>query len=108
MLSETESEHSSVMFCATASVDSATETRLWKETKYVIDKVHLHICAHSHFTDIRTLLETNGLWNENKNKNCFLSLETYAECKTVALPKPARVATLISLFKEFNDFLYIW
>jgi len=91
-----------VMFCATAVVGGATEKRPWEECKAVVDKVHRHVCGHSNFTDIKVLLERNGLWDAHVQKYLSGILESCEKCKTTALPKSSRKATLSSLSREFN------
>lgn len=53
--------------CLSAS-PHATEKRVldsWAETRRIVDKVHRHVCGHATFSDMRTLLIRNGLWNES-------------------------------------------
>lgn len=36
----------------------------WDSVKKLVDSVNRHVCGHSTFTDMRTLLLRNGLWND--------------------------------------------
>lgn len=51
-----------MMYCATVSLQDNTQTRPWKELKSIVDRVHRYVCGHSSYTDMKILMERNGIW----------------------------------------------
>jgi len=91
-----------VLFCATATI-AAKETRPWKELKAIVDKVHRHVCGHSNYSDIKVLLERNGIWDDAVMKYLSQILEKCESCSTTALPKKSPKVSLSSMTRGFNE-----
>lgn len=54
----------SVLTGLTASIKiNDNVLKSWTQTNRIIDKVHRHTCGISNYSDIRTLLQRNKLWN---------------------------------------------
>ncbi len=71
--------------------------------KSIIDKVHKHVCGHSTFTDIKTLLQRNDFWSEDAKKYLAETLEKCPSCLTTSLPKKSRKVALSAMSRDFND-----
>eukprot|EP00178_Gracilaria_changii_P015990 TRINITY_DN4502_c0_g1_i1.p1 TRINITY_DN4502_c0_g1~~TRINITY_DN4502_c0_g1_i1.p1 ORF type:complete len:217 (+),score=18.60 TRINITY_DN4502_c0_g1_i1:155-805(+) len=99
--------HEKILFCAMASMGDTVSTRPWSELKKIVDKVHKHVCGHAVYSDIKILLQRNGLWNEGVNKYLALVLENCTHCSTTSLPKSARKVSLSSISRSFNDVVCI-
>ena len=37
--------------------------RRWSELKRIVDRVHKHTCGHASYSDMKSLLRLNKLWN---------------------------------------------
>lgn len=94
---------SCVFFCATAQVSKSLSDLSWPKRKSIVDKVHQHVCGHSSFTDIKTLLERNNIWNADVHKYLSSVIEICANCQKTCLPQPARKVSLSSMSRVFND-----
>ena len=75
------------MFCATATIDTPETNMPQAKTKTIVDRVHQHVCGHSNFSDMRTLLQRNGIWNRSIEDYLINVLDTCTSCKVMALPK---------------------
>ena len=64
------------LFCATSVLNGVDGDLSWKDTKHIIDKVHLHVCGHSNFSDMKLLLQRNGIWDECVSKYLSDTIET--------------------------------
>lgn len=96
------------IFCVTAQLSDETKTQSpWSEVKKVIDKVHTHVCGHSSYSDIKTLLERNQLWNVDAQKYLATVLEKCSSCATTHEPKASRKVSLSTLNREFNEIVCI-
>lgn len=74
-----------------------------EKKKYFIDQIHLQVCGHSTFSDMKTLLHRNGLWDNDTEKYSCDILETCTSCKLTALPKKTRKVSLSSMSRSFNQ-----
>lgn len=77
------------IYCATAKI-SQVLSRPWFEVKKIIDKVHKHVCGHSTYSDIKTLLERNKLWNAEVQKYLASTLDECTNCLATSKPKENR------------------
>ena len=78
-----------------------------EKRKLIIDKVHNHVFGHSSFTDIKSLLERNGIWNDDAHKCLSTIIETCSSCNETSLPKQARKVLISSMSREFNEVVCI-
>ena len=95
------------IFCATAQLDCPTDTLSWPKTRQLVDKVHKHVCGHSSFSDIKFLLQRNGIWNDSIQDHLSSVIEKCTSCKATALPKLERKVSLSSMNRSFNEFVCI-
>lgn len=96
-----------MLFCATASIPSIQSARPWVELKHVIDKVHSHVCGHASFSDMKVLLQRNGLWSDEAMKYLARVIETCAGCSHTSDPQNARKVSIRSLNRSFNQVVCI-
>jgi len=75
----------------------------WAETTRIVDKVHKHTCGHSTYGDIRTLLQRNGIWNDEVRQYLAESVERCPHCLASAQPQPNRKVALSTLNRSFTD-----
>lgn len=92
-----------LIYCATVSLHDDTQTRPWKELKLITDRVHRNDCGHSSYTDMKTLMERNGIWTKDVQHYLVQVMESCPSCKCAALPRPTRKVSLSSLTKESNE-----
>jgi len=102
------------IFCATGKLSNSIDAKNlpWSNRKAIIDRVHLHVCGHSSFSDMKTLLQRNDLYDDNAAEYLAQVLDECTSCKVTSQPKPNRKVSLSSLSKEFNkevciDHLYL-
>lgn len=96
------------VFCATLHVHSASQaTRPWSELKPIVDKVHRHVCGHSNYQDIKTLLQRNNIWNNDVRKYLYAVLHRCTACITVQEPKASRLVSLSAMSRQFNQVVCI-
>eukprot|EP00171_Calliarthron_tuberculosum_P001315 IDg1315t1 len=98
---------STKIYCATAQIAQDDVTYTWKETKMIIDKVHRHVCGHSTYTDMKILLDRNGLLTAEAQKYLSRTLEKCTSCSTTHEPKQARKVSLSSMSRAFNNVVCI-
>ena len=79
----------------------------WTERKNIIEKVHNHVCGHSNYYDIKTLLDRNEVWNEDCSKYLCEKLTTCPSCHDTDLPTQARAISLNNFSRGFNELLFI-
>lgn len=84
----------------------------WKTRKNIIDKVHCHLCGHSNFDDIKTLLERNKIRDDYCTIYLKDLLETCVSFHVMSLPTKMRSVSLNNSSRRFNqlclvDFLYL-
>lgn len=94
-------------FSASTKSDSSTTDMPWPELKKVLDRVHTHVCGHASYSDIKTLLERNNLWNDASRHYISSTMQNCVHCMKSASPKPTRKVSLHMLNKEFNDTVFI-
>jgi len=75
----------------------------WCEVKAVVDKVPKHVCGHANFTDMRMLLERNGLWNDTVEDYVDKLISDCTACRSTAPPQPSHKVSISTMSKEFND-----
>lgn len=97
----------STLSCAAATPRETAALRDWPSTRRVIDKVHRHVCGHASFSDIRTLLQRNGMWSLNAQKYLASVVRDCADCVASSTPPPNRRVSLKSLDRAFNSVLCI-
>ena len=100
-------EETTKIFCATAHLSDDDLPRPWPEVKKIVNKVHKHVCGHSTYSDIKTLLERNKLWNEEVQNYLTHILEACTACSTTSKPKPTRKVSLSALTRDFNNVVCI-
>ena len=96
-----------MLFCATASIPSSHSKRPWAELKKIIDKVHTHVCGHASFSDMKVLLQRNGLWSDEVFRYLAHRVDTCSNCLHTAEPKIPRKVSLSSMSRSFNDVICI-
>ena len=96
-------EKLSALVCLLANSKPLT----WTDTVKIVDKVHKHVCGHSNFNDIRTLLERNGLWSDGCDKYLASVLESCSACRAVQMPVGMRTVSLSALSANFNQLVNI-
>lgn len=89
------------------SSSSAAIVRPWNEIKTIVDRVHRHVCGHSNYGDIKTLLERNNLLNDDVCEYIQQLISNCRGCRSTLLPKPARKVSLSSLNGSFNQVICI-
>jgi len=94
-------------FCATAKFPAKASQKPWKEVKKIIDKVHKHVCGHASFSDIRTLLKRNELWNQEIEKYVVQVIDVCTNCSHTSQPSANRKVSLSSLSRSFNELVCI-
>lgn len=77
----------------------------WPQIRRIVDKVHKHVCVHSTYSDMRTLLQRNKLWNDQAQNYLSQIVSECPDCKASSTPPPNRRVSLASLNREFNDVL---
>lgn len=85
----------------------AVFARPWADLKNIIDKVHRHVCGHASFSDIKTLLTRNSIWDATVENYLGRVIEACSNCRATALPAQARKVSLSSLNAHFNQIVYI-
>lgn len=58
----------------------------WSEVQTIIDRVHHHVCGHSDFGDIKTLLQRNKLWSQQAGDYVNQSIACCHGCRSTSLP----------------------
>ncbi len=86
----------SELLFATAKVNDSSHELLSS-----IDKVHKRVCVHSHFSDIKILLQRNNL------RYLADSSEKCSSCLATSLPKKSRKVSLAEISREFNEIVYV-
>lgn len=97
----------SAIFCAAGMLHSSTRSLSCSDTKKIVDKIHRHVCGHSSYSDIKILLERDGIWNETVAKYLAGTIDSCSACRATALPKPTRKVSLSSMSREFNSLVCI-
>lgn len=70
-------------------------------------RVHNHGCGHATFSDIRTLLVRNKLWNDNVQKYIVKTMTEFQSCKASPPPPPSCRVSLASINRELDDVIRI-
>ena len=93
------------MSCLSAASSAVEKDSLddWAKLKRVVDRVHKHVCGHAAFSDMRTLLVRNKLWNEHVQKYLTTIVTECSDCSKSSTPPPNRRVSLSSLDRNFND-----
>ena len=94
------------LFCAMARVESNIN-RPWDEIKHIIDRVHKHVCGHSCYSDMKTLLQRNDIWDESIQKYLQQTLERCPACKKTSEAQPERKVSLGTISRSFNEVLCV-
>eukprot|EP00178_Gracilaria_changii_P016470 TRINITY_DN4728_c0_g1_i1.p1 TRINITY_DN4728_c0_g1~~TRINITY_DN4728_c0_g1_i1.p1 ORF type:complete len:805 (-),score=91.02 TRINITY_DN4728_c0_g1_i1:529-2943(-) len=95
--------HMTRLFCATATIGGTLDNHQWSKVKHIVDKVHKHVCGHATYTDIKTLLQRNQLWDDTIEKYLSRTLEECTSCTTTARPQPPRKVSISSMSRAFNE-----
>lgn len=74
----------------------------WTETKRIVDKVHHHVCGHSPYSDMRTLLTKNGLWNSVTQHYLSNVVKSCKDCVESSTPPPSRKVSPATSNRKFN------
>ena len=72
------------------------------QVKAIVDKVHKQVCGHTNLTDMRLILQCNGLWNDIVCDYASQLIESCVSCRATASPQPSRKVSISSLSREFN------
>ena len=92
-----------IAICAAAT----RQNNSWKQLCAVIDKVHHHVCGHSNFSDIKLLLQRNGLWTDSCTEYLAQKLDSCEHCHAVRQPQKPRTVSLNNLSREFNEVVLV-
>lgn len=92
--------------CNSSSSNVLTK-RSWPDIKAIIDRFHLHVCGHSDYSDMKTLLARNDLWNDNAQDYLKQIMSICRGCRSMTLPQPSRKVSLRSLDRTFNQVICI-
>lgn len=96
----------STMFCATTQFNAPLKHN-WSERRKIVDKIHKHVCGHSNFGDMKTLLQRNNLWDHDTEKYLISQVDSCYMCRKAAEPKQARKVSLSSMSRNFNEVVCI-
>lgn len=55
-----------VLFCLNVKVMT---NKPWSYVKYIVDKLHMHICVHATMSDVKHFLDRNGIWNDDAERS---------------------------------------
>lgn len=86
-----------------STLGSQNLNRPWNEIKRIVDKVHKHVCGHSPFSDMRLLLQRNGIWNNAIQHYLSTTVSKCKDCIASSVPPPARKVSLATLSRRFNE-----
>lgn len=92
----------------TLSASSASTLRPSCEVKAIIDRAHHHVCGHSDYGDIKTLLDRNDLWNDDARDYVTQVISRCKRCSSTMLPHPARQVSLRLLIRSFNQVVCVY
>lgn len=79
----------------------------WATLRRVVDRVHCHTCGHVTYSDMRTLLMINCLWNDHVQQYLASTVAECRDCKASSAPPPNRGVLLSPLDRFFNDLVCI-
>lgn len=74
----------------------------WAKLHRVFYFVHLHTCGHASFSDMRILMQQNGLWNEQVQRYLAETVSQCSDCKASSPLPPNRRVPITSLDRAFN------
>jgi len=94
-------------FCATAQFPTNASKRPWNEVRRIVDKVHRHVCGHASFSDMKTLLKRNDLWNHEIKKYLIDKIEVCTNCAHTSEPRKMRKVSLSALNRSFNELVCV-
>ena len=96
------------MYCATAQIPFDQNSELsFPKLKKIVDTVHRHVCGHASFSDIKTLLDRNGIWNADTEKYLSHKIETCHSCRHTSNPTRARKVSISTMCRQFNQLVCI-
>lgn len=70
---------------------------------FVTDKVHKHFCGYANFSDLKTLLEQNKLWNDIAYQYVSQIVSECTACHTTAPIQPSRNVSIHTSSQAFNE-----
>lgn len=77
-------------------VSSCSSVRLF------VHRVQRHVCGHTTYTDIKTLLTRTDIWNEIKQHYLSAVMSEFTIFRASAIPPPNTCASISSLSRSFN------
>lgn len=83
--------------------DKKLRKRLWAETVRIADCIHKHTCAHTKYSDIRTLLQLKLTWNNEIPSYLADIVHRCPHCVAVSFWQPARLLVLGTLSRRLNE-----
>lgn len=95
------SGHSSI------NISSNTTISTWSQHKGVIYKVHRHVCNHSTFPDMITLLRRNKIWTDDAQNYLGDFIRRCTSCVASSTPPPTRKVSCSSINHSLNDVFMI-
>lgn len=72
----------------------ASPLQLWGNVEAVVDRVHLHVCGHTDFTDIKLLLQRNNVWSDDVKDYLGDTIRRCRVCRATSYPQTAREVSL--------------
>ena len=79
------------------------DQRSWPQLKRIVDRVHSHTCGHASYSDIRSLLERNGLWTPAVSHYLNETIEKCVNCVASSSPMPSRRVAISNLNRSFKE-----
>lgn len=95
------------LFCATAQIQGSVSDCHRKNIQKIVEKVYKHVCGHSSYSDINTLLDRSKLSNVEVNKFLFRVIENFPNCVVTSEPKQALKVSLRFMNGELNTDFYV-
>ena len=89
--------------CVSESTSKQLKGRSLSDITRIVNRVHDHVCGHSSYGDIRTLLQRNQLWNEDVQKYLSSIVERCPNCIASSSPPSNRKVSISGINRQFND-----
>lgn len=81
-------------------------TRPWGRVHRMADKVQKHTCRHSASSDMRTMLQRNGLWSDAVQRHLSDLVQRCNHFIASSTPPPSCKVSLATLCRELNDLMF--
>lgn len=88
------------------TVDNSS-VKTWAQTKRIVHKVHSHMCVHTPYYDMRTLLRLKNLWSDDVQVYLGDIIWRCSSCGTSSTPPTSRKFKFGSVNRCLNEVLMI-